>query len=223
MRTHDTVSAQSRSPLIPCPDPNTNFSQRPKWRADGSDPSSHFLVSLNNWMWAVTFIFPHSIIFISAIRLERVAGAAALGLLEVTHGQQQSHIVLLAPHQDETMQGRRRSPHGPWSTSRPLLRECSQQDSLHQFPLPHSGHVAVIFRFGKVPHRGLFAKIPFLPLALEIRLFRPPPKIHHRRWGSEQGPVWKPDSFSVFESSRFDCTKITNQFRSTLYVTSQNR
>jgi len=43
-----------------------------------------------------------SFIFISAIPLGRVAGAAALGEIEITNCFQQSQIVLLAPHQDVT-------------------------------------------------------------------------------------------------------------------------
>jgi len=56
-------------------------------------------------MWA--YIHIHSFIFVSAFPLERVAGAAALGGPEIPHDQQQSHIVMLAPHQDGTKQGRR--------------------------------------------------------------------------------------------------------------------
>ena len=43
-----------------------------------------------------------------------VAGAAALGGLEIPHGFQKPLIVLLAPHQDGTKQSRR-SDHTTWS------------------------------------------------------------------------------------------------------------
>jgi len=46
-----------------------------------------------------------SFIFMPAFPLVRVAGAAALGGLEIPHGQQKFHIVLVAPHQDGTKQG----------------------------------------------------------------------------------------------------------------------
>jgi len=46
-------------------------------------------------------------IFMPAFPLVRVAAAAALGGLGIPHGQQQFQIVLPAPHQDETKQGRR--------------------------------------------------------------------------------------------------------------------
>jgi len=48
-----------------------------------------------------------SFIFTLAFRLGRVAGATALGGRGRPHGEQQFQIVLLAPHQDETKQGRR--------------------------------------------------------------------------------------------------------------------
>jgi len=41
----------------------------------------------------------------SAFPFGRVAGAAALGGLDIPHVQQQLQIVLLAPHQDGTKQG----------------------------------------------------------------------------------------------------------------------
>jgi len=54
-------------------------------------------------MIVISFIFKH------AFPLGRVAAVAALEGLGIPHGQQQFQIVLLAPHQDETKQGRRRS------------------------------------------------------------------------------------------------------------------
>ena len=48
-------------------------------------------------------------IFMPAFPLGRVAMAAALGGLGIPHGQQQFQIVLPAPRQDETKQGRRRT------------------------------------------------------------------------------------------------------------------
>jgi len=44
-----------------------------------------------------------------AFPLGRVAAATALGGLGIPHDQQQFQIVLLAPHQDGTEQGRRYS------------------------------------------------------------------------------------------------------------------
>jgi len=46
-------------------------------------------------------------IFMLAFPLGRVAVTAALEGLGIPHGQQQFQMVLLAPHQDETKQGRR--------------------------------------------------------------------------------------------------------------------
>jgi len=51
---------------------------------------------------------------VPAFPLRRIAGAAALGGLEILHDQQQSEIVLLAPNQNGTKQGRRCSC---WSVS----------------------------------------------------------------------------------------------------------
>jgi len=49
----------------------------------------------------------HFIHFHARFSSREVAGAPALGELKIPHGQQQFQIVLLAPHQDETKQGRR--------------------------------------------------------------------------------------------------------------------
>ena len=75
--------------------------------------------------------------------LWRVAGAAALGGLDIPHGQQQFQKVLLAPHQNGTKQGRRCS-HAiePWKTSGPLSRGHSQKDLPCQYSVGHSGHMA---------------------------------------------------------------------------------
>jgi len=51
----------------------------------------------------------HFIYFHAVFSLGRDAGATALGGLGIPHGQQQSQIILLAPHPDETRQGRRSS------------------------------------------------------------------------------------------------------------------
>jgi len=56
----------------------------------------------------------NSFIFVPTYPLERVAGAASLGGLEIPHDQQQSQIVLFIPHQDGTKQGWRCS-HSTWS------------------------------------------------------------------------------------------------------------
>jgi len=76
----------------------------------------------------------------SAFPFGRVAGAAALGGLEIPHVQRQLQIVLLAPHQDGTKQGRRCSQsnwflNDIWVTSHGF----SQQELLHQSFVWHSG------------------------------------------------------------------------------------
>jgi len=48
-----------------------------------------------------------SFIFMPDFPLRRVAGETSTGELGIPHGQQQFQIVLLAPHQDGTKQGRR--------------------------------------------------------------------------------------------------------------------
>ena len=53
-----------------------------------------------------TYAF-HLLIFVPAFPFGRAVGAAALGGSEIPHDQQQSQIVLLAPHRDGTKQGRR--------------------------------------------------------------------------------------------------------------------
>jgi len=60
------------------------------------------------------YILIHLLIFVPALPSGRVAGAAALGGLEIPHDQQQFQIVLLAPHQDGTKKGQRCS-HPTWS------------------------------------------------------------------------------------------------------------
>jgi len=70
-------------------------------------------------------------IFIHAFPRGRVAAVTALGGLAILRDQLQSKIVLLAPHQDETKQGRRctvfTAPR-PWMTSEPFFRGFSQLD-----------------------------------------------------------------------------------------------
>jgi len=51
----------------------------------------------------------NSFIFISGFPLRRVAGETAQGGRETPRGFQRPLIVLVAPHQDETKQGRKRS------------------------------------------------------------------------------------------------------------------
>jgi len=63
-------------------------------------------------MWACTLI--HLLIFAPAIPFGRDVGAAALGGSKIPRDQQKSQIVLLAPHQDGTKQGRRCS-YATWS------------------------------------------------------------------------------------------------------------
>jgi len=61
-----------------------------------------------------TYTLIHLLIFVPTFPLGRVAGAAALGRPEMSHDQQKSQIVLLAPHQDGTKQGGRCS-RATWS------------------------------------------------------------------------------------------------------------
>ena len=82
-----------------------------------------------------------------AFPLGRVAGAAALGGPKIPHDQQQSQIVLLAPHQDVPSKvGDVVTPAGPWTHFGPLSRGCSVDCSLkdlvrHSFQ-GHFGHLA---------------------------------------------------------------------------------
>jgi len=127
--------------------------------------------------------------------LGRLAGAAVLGGFGIPHGQQKFHIVLLAPHQDQTKQGRRCSHFTyciglQWFLNRfsvalparlpsPDFRgvfwtHCRTNISvLSQFVgevFPHLGlceFYNCAFR-REVSHHGLFAKIPSLPLASGI-------------------------------------------------------
>jgi len=81
----------------------------------------------------------YSYIFISTFALRCVAGAVALGGLEITHDFQQSLIVLLPPHQNGTKQGRGwNDATCPLPTSWPLPLGCSRHDMTF---LWHSGHV----------------------------------------------------------------------------------
>jgi len=91
----------------------------------------------------------HCSLSTTAFPVGRITGATTLGGLEIPHAFEQSVVVLLAPHEDRTKQGPHEdgtkhiiTPHGPWWSSRPLSRACSQQD----FPLQpfqgHSGHMA---------------------------------------------------------------------------------
>jgi len=88
----------------------------------------------------------NSFIFMPAFPLGRVAGAAALRGLEMPqHGQQQFQVILLAPRQYRTKQGRSEdvsTPPGPWTTSGPLSRGFSQQNLPRQSFVGHSGHMA---------------------------------------------------------------------------------
>jgi len=77
-----------------------------------------------------------------AFPLGKVEGATALGGRGIPHGQQQVQIVLLAPHQDRTKQGRRRCSHSTDALDNfaPLFRGFSQQDLSRQSFLGHSGY-----------------------------------------------------------------------------------
>jgi len=70
----------------------------------------------------------------------RVVGAATVGALGTPHNQQQSLIVLLAPHQGKV--GEVVTPPRPWTTFGALCRGFNQQDLPCQSFVGHSGHVA---------------------------------------------------------------------------------
>ena len=82
----------------------------------------------------------HSFILILAFPMRRVAEAAAPGRLEIPHSFQLSQIILLAPRQDRSKQGRGCN-HATWSfvDSGPLSCRCSQQGFPHQTFLGHYG------------------------------------------------------------------------------------
>jgi len=158
-----------------------------------------------------------------------VPWAAALGELGIPHGQQQFQIILLAPHQDGTQQGRRCShsiglgrPLGRFPVG--LARRLASPVFRWVFWTHGRTNVAGISRFvevgrhselcefhscalcHEVSHHWLFTKIPSLPLTPEIILFRSLPKIQDHWEGSERRPIQKTDSFAVFETSRFATT-----------------
>jgi len=132
------------------------------------------------------FNIPFIYSFFPAFPLVMVAGVAALGGLEIPHGQQQSQIVLsgFTPQHGTKQNGDLFTPPGSWTTSGPLSHERSQQDMPRQFFVWYSGtrstKVAGISRFGgevaqrsglsefhscapfrEVSQRKLFAKIHF--------------------------------------------------------------
>ena len=79
-------------------------------------------------------------------------GAEALGGPEIPQDQQQFQIVLLAPHQHGTKQGRRCS-HATWSVDDHLGRlpidvDCILKDLLRQSFPGHSGHMAELTLLG---------------------------------------------------------------------------
>ena len=155
----------------------------------------------------------HSFIFMPAFPIRRVVGAAARRGLGIPHGQQQSQIILLTPHQDGTKQGRRLvTPPGPWTTSGPPFRGFSQQDLPLQSFVGHSRRMAEPMQLGsrfeekwfnicgfcefhscalcrKVSHRWLFIKIPSLSLVLGTVCFQSLPKVHEHRCRSEQKTI----------------------------------
>jgi len=126
-----------------------------------------------------------------AFPLRRVAGAEALRGLEISHGQRQFLVNLLAPHQKGTKQGRRCS-HSTWSMNDlwaafPWVYPARLASSVFRgtYCTHARTNVAGISRFGEVvrhsglcefhscalcriaSYRGPFTKISFLPLALE--------------------------------------------------------
>jgi len=81
----------------------------------------------------------HSLIFISAFPLGRVADASALEGLQLPHDQRQSQIVCSSTGSSQV--GGEITLPGPWSTPGPISRECSQYDLPRRSFLGHSGHM----------------------------------------------------------------------------------
>jgi len=77
---------------------------------------------------------PHSFIFKLAFPLGGIAGTAALGGLEIPHGQQQSMILLLLHTKTGPSKvGDTVMPCGLWSTCVSLCRVCAQKSHRQTF------------------------------------------------------------------------------------------
>jgi len=92
--------------------------------------------------------------------LRRVAGATSTGELVIPHGQQQFQIVLLAPHQDGTKQGRRCNyTTRPWTTSGSLSRGLASRACFTSLSLAFWIHgrtnVVVSSQLELIRHSGL--------------------------------------------------------------------
>ena len=137
------------------------------WNCEGlcflwKDAAGRGLIdAVNNVMKSITSSF--SFIFMSAFPLARVAGTEAPGGLEAHHDQPKSLIVLLAPHQDGTKQGRRCS-HSTWSLGRPPGRFPVGGVADRTFPVAFWScgwtNVAGISRFGEVARHGGICNFP---------------------------------------------------------------
>ena len=151
----------------------------------------------------------HSFIFIRVLPQARFAGAEATRGIKLSHGFQQSLILLIAAHQEGIKQDRGFNQ-ATWSmldhrAACPWLQPAGRASPIFSGEFLSGGRtiVAEISSFGdvarhsglyefhncalcrEVSHRELVAKIPSLPLALEIAIFHWLHKIHvHRR--SEQ-------------------------------------
>ena len=94
--------------------------------------------------WRPTYTLIHLLIIVPGFLLGGIAGAAALGGPEIPHDQQQSQIVLLAPHQDRTRQGWR-CTHAPSSLNKlqalPVVVDCNLKDLVSHLFLGHFGHM----------------------------------------------------------------------------------
>jgi len=77
--------------------------------------------------------------------------------------------------------------------------EVDRPSELYEF------HICEVCR--QVSYRELFAKIPSLPLALEIVFFQSLPRIHDHEVRIGTLTYLKTDSFAVFETLRFVTTE----------------
>ena len=140
-------------------------------------------------------------------------GAAVL-VIELPHGQQQSERVLLAPRKYGTQPDRKCS-HSNWSlddfwATFPCVQPTGRVSQIFaetfwshgRSKVPwiswfggeearHSGHYEFhCWAFCReASHRKVFVKVPSLPLAREIIFLQSLPTVNEHTWGSEQAPI----------------------------------
>jgi len=144
--------------------------------------------------------------FMPTFPLRRVAGEVLQGGLEITHAQQQYHILQFCWIHTKTGLDKVRvvvTAPGHWTPSGPLCRGCSQQDlpanlswdNLDTRPnqrswnrsIQGSGSTFSDLRISQMRtlSRGdtprILRKIPSLPLALAVAFFQSLPKTHDHR------------------------------------------